>query len=70
MSLRAVLVACAIAVVIEVIAVKYWIDNAGFDCYPSCDTGQTVSGWAALIVPLLVVCLLAFSLARWVRSRG
>ena len=69
MSLRTFLWLAAAALLLEVVAVKYWIDNAGFDCYPHCDTGQVVSGWTALILPVIVAVMLALSLARWYRSR-
>ena len=57
------------ALVLEVVAVKYWIDNTGFDCYPNCDTGQVLSGWTALILPVIVLVMLALSLLQWYRSR-
>jgi hypothetical protein len=59
----------AVAALVEVVAVKYWIDNAGFDCYPGCDTGQVVSGWTAAIVPLLIVAVLIVSVVRRLLSR-
>jgi hypothetical protein len=59
----------AVAAAVELIAVKYWIDHAGFDCYPSCDTGQVISGWTAAIVPLVVVAVLIVSVVRWLLSR-
>lgn len=69
MRLRYFLMLTAAAVLIEVVAIKYWIASAGFDCYPNCDTGQVVSGWTAAIVPLLLVTVLAVSIVRWLLSR-
>ncbi|MBN1530553.1 MAG: hypothetical protein JW895_15935 [Thermoleophilaceae bacterium] len=60
----------AVAVAIEVVAAKHWIDSAGFDCYPHCDTGQTVSGWVAALLPVALLVVIAVLLARrWARSR-
>ena len=58
-----------IAAVIEFVAIKYWIDHAGFDCYPGCDTGQVISGWTAAIVPVLIVAVLIVSAVRRLLSR-
>jgi hypothetical protein len=66
---RWLLLLIAVAAVVEAVAVRYWIDNAGFDCYPSCDTGQVVSGWTAAILPLLVLTVLIASVVRWLLSR-
>ena len=69
MGLRGFLLFLAVAAVVEVVAVKYYVDNAGFDCWPRCDTGQQVSGWTAAIVPMLVATLLVASVVRWLLSR-
>jgi hypothetical protein len=63
--LRGSLFLIAIAALGELVAVTYWIERAGFDCYPRCDAGQVISGWTALVVPCLVAALLIASLARW-----
>jgi hypothetical protein len=62
----------AIAAVVELVAVKYWIDRAGYDCYPRCVTGQVISGWTALVVPCLIAAVLSVTLARrlWEHRRG
>ena len=69
MRLRTLLLLIAAAVVVEAVAIKYWIDRPGYDCYPHCDAGQTISGWIALIVPLLVVAVLVVSVVRQLLSR-
>jgi hypothetical protein len=67
--LRGLLLLLAVASVVEAVAVRYWIEDAGFDCYPSCDTGQVISGWTAAIVPLAVVAVLIVSIVRSRRPR-
>ena len=69
MRLRVFLLLAVVAAVVEVVAVKYWIERAGFDCYPRCDAGQIISGWTALIVPVLVVAVLIVSVVRWLLGR-
>ena len=69
MRLRGFLLLTAVAAVVEVVAARYWIDSAGFDCYPRCDTGQVASGWTAAIVPLLIVAVLIVSIVRWLLAR-
>jgi hypothetical protein len=69
MGIRAFLGVVGVATVVEVVVVVYYIDSAGFDCYPGCSTGQTVSGWAALLIPVAVALLAIVSLVAWFKSR-
>jgi hypothetical protein len=48
----------------EVVAVAYWWSSEAWDCGVHCSADQEAAGWAALLLPALLMVLVAVVLAR------
>jgi hypothetical protein len=58
------LIAGLVLVGAEVAAVAYWYTSEAWDCGVQCSTSQEASGWAALLLPVLLVVLVLVALVR------
>ena len=63
------LLAALVVVVAEVVVATYWWRSEGWDCGIHCSTAQQATGWAAGLLPILAVGLLAMAIVRWFGRR-
>jgi fucose 4-O-acetylase-like acetyltransferase len=58
------LIAGLALVAAEVAAVAYWWTSEAWDCGVQCSTSQEAAGWAALLLPVLIIVLVLVALVR------
>ena len=58
------LIAGLVLVVAEVAVLAYWWTSEAWDCGVQCSASQEAAGWAALLLPVLLVALVLVALVR------